>query len=351
MLSCGVILSANLLLLSAAPSPAYTLKFADSQRIEATLTYKIETPKLTAQEWIVFAARAPELPGQIRVGTTLEPNGKPSFDLSADHRPILMARISALGGGGRDKEITVHVKYEATLRSRRLVPIKRGGGGRGGSQASEALPDQTRQAALELGGLFDGKTEFLRKWSREHQLARRESESDVDFARRVFVAMKRDFTYDYKSEMDRHASAVCKAGKSDCGGLAVMLVTILRANDIPARTLVGRWAESAKPKERIEGLPYYQTHVKAEFFAQGIGWVPVDIALGLRDQRGDGLYFFGNDDGNFLTMHVDPNLRVDTIRFGKKDLEFMQGLAYWVVGQGSIDPIHTTEKWEVRKLR
>jgi hypothetical protein len=350
MFSSALFLSATFLMVAAAPSTAYSLKIAETQRIEAVLTYQIEMPKLVAQEWIVFAARAPELPGQIRVSTTLEPNGKPAFELSADHRPIVTARIAALGGG-REKEITVHVKYEATLRSRHLIAIKRGGGVRAGTQGIEVLSDQTRQAALELGGLFDGKAERLSKWVREHQLNRRTDESDVEFARRVFVAMKKDFSYDYKSEMDRHASAVCKAGKSDCGGLAVLLVTILRANDIPARTLVGRWAESAKPKDRIEDLPYFQTHVKAEFFARGIGWVPVDIALGLKDQRGDGLYFFGNDDGNFLTMHVDPHLRLDTIHFGKKDLEFMQGLAYWVVGRGSVDPTHTHEKWEVRKLR
>src|SRR5438874_2939788 len=307
MFSSALVLSTSILMAGAVPSPAYMLKFAETQRIEAVLTYQIEMPKLVAQEWIVFAARPPELPGQVRVSTTLEPGGKPAFELSAGHRPIVSARIAALGGG-REKEITVHVKYEATLRSRRLVPIKRGGAVRGGSQGLEALSEQTRQAALELGGLFDGKAEFLQKWSREHQLKRRQEESDIEFARRVFVAMKKDFSYDYKSEMDRHASAVCQAGKSDCGGLAVLLVTILRANDIPARTLVGRWAESAKPKDRIEDLPYYQTHVKAEFFARGIGWAPVDIALGLKDRRGEGLYFFGNDDGNFLTMHVDPNL-------------------------------------------
>src|SRR5207253_9283811 len=138
---------------------------------------------------------------------------------------------------------------EATLRSRQLLPIKRGGGVRGGSQGLEALSEQTCQAALELGGLFDGKAEFLQKWSRGHQLKRRQEESDIEFARRAFVALTKDFSYDYKSEMDRHASAVCKAGKSDCGGLAVLLVTIRRSNDIPARTLVGRWAESAKPKD------------------------------------------------------------------------------------------------------
>src|SRR5438093_11759246 len=127
MFSPALFLSTTFLMAGVAPPPAYMMKIAETQRIEAVLRYQIEMPKLAAQEWIVFAVRPPELPGQVRVSTTLEPGGKPAFELSADHRPIVTARIAALGVG-REKEITVHVKYEATLRSRRLVPLKRGGG-------------------------------------------------------------------------------------------------------------------------------------------------------------------------------------------------------------------------------
>jgi transglutaminase-like putative cysteine protease len=150
--------------------------------------------------------------------------------------------------------------------------------------------------------------------------------------------------------MNRHASAVCKAGKSDCGGLSELMVTILRGNDIPARTLVGRWALSSKSKDLVGKLPYYQTHVKAEFFAAGVGWVPVDVSSALQDEKGDGLSCFGRDPGDFLTMHVNPKLRVDSIHFGKQDVDIMQGPAFWVFGRGSAEPTETHEKWEVRDL-
>jgi hypothetical protein len=151
--------------------------------------------------------------------------------------------------------------------------------------------------------------------------------------------------------MNRHASGVCIAGKSDCGGLSQLLVTILRGNDIPAHTLVGRWAQSSDAKELVGNLPYYQTHVKAEFFLAGIGWVPVDIASALHDKKGDGLSCFGHDPGNFLTMHVNPKLRLDTILFGKQDVDIMQGPGYWLTGRGSMKPTETHEKWEVREIR
>jgi hypothetical protein len=202
---------------------------------------------------------------------------------------------------------------------------------------------------LELGGDFDWKAEPVQKWVRDHRLHRNEGESDIDFARRVFLAIKKNFTYDYRSEMNRHASAVCKAGKSDCGGLSQLLVTILRGNEIPARTLVGRWAISSNAKELVGELPYYQTHVKAEFFASGIGWVPMDIATALLE-KGDGLNSFGHDPGDFLTLHVNPNLRLDSIHFGKQVIDSLQGPAYWVTGHGSVTPTETHEKWEVRTI-
>jgi hypothetical protein len=343
MFSLAAFLSASLFIVTASPAPAYTLKVAEKERIEGVLTYRIEMPKLVAEEWIVYVAKAPELPGQVQVSTILEPNGKASFELSPERRPVMMARVPARPG--REKEITIRVKYQASLRSRDLVPVKRG---RTGAAVPE-LADKVRQYALELGGDFDWKAERLQKWNREHQLLRRDGESDVDFARRAFVAVKKNFTYEYKNEMDRHASAVCKAGKSDCGRLSTLLVTILRGNDIPARTLEGRWALSSKTDDLVGSLPYYQTHVKAEFYAQGIGWVPVDIATALYDKKGDGLSCFGHDPGDFLTMHVNPHLRLDSIHFGKHDMECLQGPAYWVTGRGSTEPTHTHEKWEVRK--
>lgn len=343
MISCILILSSVWLFPGAEPAPKYVLKSTDSQRIEAVLTYEIKMPKLIAQEWIVYAAKAPELPGQTHVSTTLEPDGKASFELSLEHRPVMMAKIS---GQGRKNELTIRVKYQATLRSRELIPSKPGRA----APTVEPLSETARQGTLELGGDFDWKAEPVQKWIRDRRLHCNKEESDIDFARRVFLTIKKNFTYEYKSEMNRHASSVCKAGKSDCGGLSQLLVTILRGNEIPARTLEGRWAQSSKPKELVGELPYYQTHVKAEFFASGIGWVPMDIATALLDKKSDGLSSFGHDPGDFLTLHVNPNMRLDTIHFGKQVIDSLQGPAYWVTGRGSVKPTETHEKWEVRRI-
>ncbi len=97
-------------------------------------------------------------------------------------------------------------------------------------------------------------------------------------------------------------------------------------------------------------LPYYETHVKAEFFASGVGWVPMDIATAILDKKGDGLNSFGHDPGDFLILHVNPNMRLDSIHFGKQVIDSLQGPAYWVTGRGSVTPTETHEKWEVRTI-
>src|SRR5438093_13596400 len=155
MLSWGLILSA--VLVSAGPFPAFTLKVTDKERIEAVLTYTIEIPKLLVQEWIIYAAQAPELPGQVQVHTALEPNGKAMFELSPEHRPMMLARLAAKG---REKEITVRVRYQATLRSRDLVPVKRGKT----PPTVGPLPDRVRRVLVETGGDFDWKAEPVQKW-------------------------------------------------------------------------------------------------------------------------------------------------------------------------------------------
>src|SRR5947207_12747369 len=114
-------------------------------------------PKQEAQEWVVYAAQAPELPGQVQVNTALEPDGKASFELSPEHRPMMLARLPAKG---REKEITLHVKYQATLRSRDLVPVKRGRT----PLTVAPLPDAIRHVLVEAGGDLDWKAEPVQNW-------------------------------------------------------------------------------------------------------------------------------------------------------------------------------------------
>jgi transglutaminase-like putative cysteine protease len=320
--------------------PGYALVLAPAKQVRAELTLQVEAPRLSARDWVVYAAQLPVLTCQTGVSSTLMPEGSPARELSAAHRPILRARIAG-NTPDREQRLDVRLDYQTTLWSRRLVRDPTGQG----APAATPIGPEERRTALASGGNFDFNSEPFRRWLDDRGLRRGPDEGEIDFARRVFLAVKGGFTYAHRDSMDRHASRVCRAGESDCGGLAVVFASALRSNGIPARVLVGRWALSSAV---VAGRVYDQRHCKAEFHAPGVGWVPADVSSALvHDKSPEGLAYFGNDPGDFLVMHLDTNLICDTVHFGRKPVEWLQAPAYWAVGSGTFDQAVTRESWGV----
>jgi hypothetical protein len=73
--------------------------------------------------------------------------------------------------------------------------------------------------------------------------------------------------------------------------------------------VVGRPSSSRK-------LLVGQCHVKSEFYATNIGWIPVEMSAATEDKLSNPARYFGVDAGNFLTLHVDPDLVIDSLWFG-----------------------------------
>lgn len=288
-------------------------------------------------------AAAPELPSQTQVKTSLTPPGVSVREAGPLNRGLLMLRVPV-----KKKEdptrLSVQVTYEATLHARTLKPLAVGEAGK-----PPRLSSADRERYTAERGDYDFKHPRFKKWLREEGLVRTRDESDLDFARRAFLTLRQKLSYEYRDEMDRKASTVCFDGKSDCGGLAGLLVAVLRSNGIPARTLYGRWAQSAVPNDRLQQTPYYQWHVKAECFAEGVGWVPMDLAAGMVfDKSAEGLRFFGQDTGDFLTFHVDTHLQVNSELFGVQTINNLQGPVWWAAGQGSTKPVRIEQSWSVK---
>jgi transglutaminase-like putative cysteine protease len=321
----------------------YALSVESVAKVVGTLTRDASYPHLKGIEWIVFASRAPERPGQIRTKTTLDPPGEPAREKSELGRPLVMARVRS------DRQhplnsMKIQLTYQATLRSRKLR--------RGQAHKVADLSAEERQRYLAERGFFDFNQPAFHEWVEKHGLERQANEGEIHFARRVFLALKGDMQYDAPLRKNFHATAVCKSGRADCGGLSVLFASILRLNNLPARTLWGRWAKSAEPGKIWFNHPYYQTHVKAEFFAQGVGWVPVDVSSAiLHDQSPEGLKFFGNDAGDFITFHVDGNFEIDTLLFGIKSLGNLQTTRWWIRGDGPLTDEQVIESWQVKRSR
>src|SRR5262249_50860551 len=158
---------------------------------EAELTFNVQFERFHANEWIVFAAQAPVLPGQVKVKTTMQPRQVIATELGPLHRPILMARVPARGGS-LAKSISIQVNYDATLRSRRLRALRP-------DESPPVIPElsgKERRAALLDGGDYDFKSKPFQEWLEARALRRGAEENEVDFALRVFQVIRSFATYD-----------------------------------------------------------------------------------------------------------------------------------------------------------
>lgn len=321
----------------------YALEVKPSKSISAVYTFKVYSPDLTADQWSIFTPRPPVLSGQRILQFESNPKGEITIDQSPLKQSILRVR-HAVRTTDQLKSTALSVSIDADLYSRRLIQRRENRP----PDAVSRLPDPDRALFLRQSAHFNYQSAEVVRWMLHHGLSRKPDEGEIDFARRVFQFIVRNFQYEYLGEQNRSASNVCTTGKSDCGGLAVLFCTVLRSQGIPARTLAGRWAVSAKPDEKIGRISYYQEHVKAEFFAQNVGWVPVDLSSGvLHDRSTEKLEYFGNDRGDFLTLHLDTDLRLDTGAFGVRPIPLLQRPCYWVTGRGSTDKAVVSESWVV----
>ena len=317
--------------------PRYALLTFPVKKVEAVFSWEFEAPQLQATEWVIVGPQPPELPGQTNVSITAEPEAKKDNEKSDLQQPILVWRIPVKD----DKLKTqVHIRFktEATLMERHLVKLPPGAP----APKVAALGKDQRKLFLAATPRLNHDAQAFQDWLKTNRLRRGVRESDVDFALRVFQVIRGRFTYKYPVDHDGRATSTCKAGQGDCGCLATVFVCACRANGIAARELCGRWAESAKGKDS-------KIHCKAEFYVEDVGWVPVDATLGMSTPGPAGLRFFGNDPGDFVVMHLDGDVKVDSIHWGAVASTRLQGVMYWATASsGNFDKSKAEEDWQVK---
>lgn len=304
----------------------------DPVLVDVRLHVDIDAPRLEATRWQFVVAGPATVAGQRVLANELVPAGKKSTDRSPWRRPLLIGELAA--GKRQQQKATCVWTTRVELRSRTLLDGA-------GADPAPALPVAERSAALAANTISDWTSAAFQSGLDANGLRPRGGEHHLAFARRVLQSV-RGLRYGYAPELERCASAVLAAGVSDCGGLGGVVVATLRAAGIPARLLVGRWAKSADPADRLEGLPYRQWHVKLEFHLDGIGWIPADAAVDMGRPEA----WFGVQNADFITLHVDPGLKPDTL-FGVQELTWAQGVAFWVKGGGDFEQMVVDEQWTV----
>jgi hypothetical protein len=99
-----------------------------------------------------------------------------------------------------------------------------------------------------------------------------------------------------------------------CGDFSALFVALARSTGIPARPVVGWWADTNCGT----------VHVWAEFYVQDIGWIPVDPTIG-QQSSANRIYYFGNLDNKRLIMSKNYNIPLDGYNAGL----FQIGACWW----------------------
>ena len=320
------------------PNATYVLEAKPAHRIHATLSTDIALPNAKIDGWYLYAPEAPNLPSQREMKTTFEPAGENVREESPLERELILARL-------RDHRQEVHtmLTIDGLLYSRQLRILPEG---ETAPPVQGLLPEQI-QHFTRVSPTSDIESKAFRDWMRGSGLTRAAGESDLVFAYRVFAFIKHHNTYEWPTK-NHTATQVCSTGLSDCGGLSALFTGVMRANGIPARMLGGRWAASQKPGDKTGD--YGRWHVKAEFFARGIGWVPVDGSSALADPNGENTCF-GNDHGDHVAFILDEDMVVNSFVAGPNKVPLMQGIMYWWRGRGSGNDSRFADLWTVEQVK
>lgn len=128
-------------------------------------------------------------------------------------------------------------------------------------------------------------------------------------------------------------------GFGECGDYSALFVALCRAKGIPARPVVGYWAVSG----------YDQTHVWAEFFLQGIGWIPVDATIGQQNPEKRS-YYFGNMDNRRVILSKGYNTPLIPTGPDGFIAPILQTPLWWYWGSGKDGSLTLSRGWTVKPV-
>lgn len=248
-----------------------------------------------------LAPELPDLPRQEVVATRLhatgrEENGTETFSESGPDKRRFVRLEFARDWLDPRSPTEVILEYEAKLypQTLRAGPPPR--------PVPDLTPEEKRRY-LRASHTMDFDDRKFRRWVVQTGLRKEEQEGVFAFGHRAFRYLvdhcrSGGNTEGYDS---RRPSVVSQTLASDCGGLSLLFVAVMRANGVPARSLFGRWANTQTDD-------YGQFHVVSEFFVPSSGWVPVEVINSIGSKPEDSDAFFGNDGGGFITFHLDTDL-------------------------------------------
>jgi len=137
-------------------------------------------------------------------------------------------------------------------------------------------------------------------------------ERPLDKARAIYDYVLSVMRYDKTGEGWGRGDAIyaCNARKGNCTDFHALFIGMMRASGIPARFEIGFPLPRDRKSGEISGY-----HCWAQFWIEGLGWVPVDASEAWKDStRRD--YFFGAHDANRILFTRGRDIRLDPAQQG-----------------------------------
>lgn len=148
------------------------------------------------------------------------------------------------------------------------------------------------------------------------ELAQQETQGATDTlekARKVYDYVVATMRYDKSGRGWGRGDAIwaCTAKRGNCTDFHSLFIGMMRAAGVPARFEIG----FPLPPDKTEGdIPGY--HCWAEFYLDGVGWVPVDASEAWKNPAKRD-YFFGAHDVNRVLFTYGRDLRLNPAEQGE----------------------------------
>ncbi len=168
----------------------------------------------------------------------------------------------------------------------------------------QPISDAERRQWLQPDRLvpIDGK---VRQWANE-VVTKANARTDLAKARAIYNHVISTVHYD-KSGTGWGRGDIyyaCDARRGNCTDFHAIFIGYCRAVNIPARFAIGVSLPTDRPEGQISGY-----HCWAEFYLNGVGWVPIDASEAAKNPAKRD-YFFGTHDENRIEFSVGRDLRL-----------------------------------------
>jgi transglutaminase-like putative cysteine protease len=145
----------------------------------------------------------------------------------------------------------------------------------------------------------------IRKWAGE-VVSQTHAHTDVEMARAIYNHVVATVKYDKTGKGWGRGDIyyACDARRGNCTDFHAIFIGYARAMGIPARFSIGFPLPTERGQGAIAGY-----HCWAEFYATGIGWIPVDASEAAKDPS-KREYFFGAHDENRVEFTRGRDLKL-----------------------------------------